>query len=312
MIQLHISELTTGDRPVCLALSRMFAELADSGLTVTGEAPDTRVAGMPPVMSMPYGQPIAPADNPSTGAPEGDEVFGADDSDNTFGTGAAFPNVAPAPFTAGADPSLTALAVLPSTSTLPATVPSPVAPLPVPGAATAVNPAPAGGLVLDADGLPWDMRINSTPAKINDGDKKWKAKRGVAGVLVVQVQAELRRAMSAGNVAPPVPAVTAAPAPAPASLSSPVSVILPLPVPSSAPLPGTVVTPTPVLAGNVTMATIMARVMAGIAAHTITAEAANELAKTVSEGKVSTFVMLAVVPALLPAYAQHLTELGVA
>jgi hypothetical protein len=308
MIQLHISELTAGDRPVCLALSRMFAELADSGLTVTGEAPDAlaaRVAGMHPGLSMPYGQPLAPADNPSTGAPEGDEVFGVSDSGNTFGTGAALPNGVPVPSTAGAGPSSIAPAALMSTSTLPAIAPSPVAPLPVPEAATVVNPAPAGGLVLDADGLPWDMRINSSPAKINDGDKKWKAKRGVSGVLVAQVQAELRLALSAGNAAPPVPAVTAAPVPAPASLSSAATpVVLPLP------LLDTVVTPVP--AGNVTMATIMARVMAGIAAHTITAEAANDLAKTVSDGKVSTFVMLAVVPALLPVYAKHLTELGIA
>ena len=281
MIQFTVTDANPADGPVFAALSRMFAELALIGGTEALEG--LRDAGR-----------------------AGDEVFGVGDSDNTFGTGAAFPNGVPVPSTAGAGPSLIAPAVLPSTSTLPAIDPSPVAPLPVPGAATVVNPAPAGGLVLDADGLPWDVRINSTPAKINDGDKKWKAKRGVAGYLVAQVQAELRLAMSAGNVAPPAGAVTATPAPAPASPSSPVSVILPLPMPS------TVVTPTPVLAGNVTMATIMARVMAGIAAHTITAEAANELAKTVSDGKVSTFVMLAVVPALLPVYAQHLTSLGVA
>jgi hypothetical protein len=318
MIQFTVSEANPADGPVFAALSRMFAELAlIGGPEVLARqqrmigTPADHAVGMPNCLR----QPIAPADDPSVGAPTGPEVFG---------TGAALPSAMPAPSTAGVGPSLIASEVQPSILTLPANAPSPVALLPVPGAAIAVDPAPVGALVLDADGLPWDMRINSTPARINDGDKKWKAKRGVSGGFVAQVQAELRQALSAGNAAPPaMTGDTAAAVPAPASLSSGVPLPLPVPVaaagpltpavlPTALPLPDTAATLTPAPAGNSTMATIMGRVTGAIAAGTLTAEAANALAATVSNGKVSAFVMLAVAPALLPAYAEALTDLGVA
>lgn len=43
----------------------------------------------------------------------------------------------------------------------------------------------------DKNGLPWDERIHSTPAKLT-GKGVWRAKRGVNDALVQQVEAELR------------------------------------------------------------------------------------------------------------------------
>lgn len=49
--------------------------------------------------------------------------------------------------------------------------------------------APAG--TVDKNGLPWDDRIHSTPAKLTTKGE-WRARRGVAPQLVASVEAELR------------------------------------------------------------------------------------------------------------------------
>lgn len=85
-------------------------------------------------------------------------------------------------------------------------------------------PAPASGVELDADGLPWDGRIHSGPAdtKPKNADGRWRSKRGASGDLVAQVTAELRQVMGAPTPAPtqaaaptPPPPVATAPIPAP-------------------------------------------------------------------------------------------------
>lgn len=133
----------------------------------------------------------------------------------TFGAEApAAPFVPAAPFTAGADLS----AIVPAAP--PGGVPAPVSAAqqsPTPGTATG---APAPGVELDKNGLPWDGRIHgSTRAKNADGS--WRQKRNTPPDLVANVEAELRAAM---GVPAPVPAAgtvpaapTAAPAPVPAA-----------------------------------------------------------------------------------------------
>lgn len=52
---------------------------------------------------------------------------------------------------------------------------------------------------LDAEGLPWDHRIDSESKKKLAKTNTWKKKRGVSPELVAEVQAELRAAMAAGT-----------------------------------------------------------------------------------------------------------------
>ncbi len=120
----------------------------------------------------------------------------------------------------------------------------PPAPAPVDDVTAAFGPADspepvqtAGGPV-DADGLPWDVRIHATTA---DGggsltaDGRWRKKRGVADALVQSVTAELRAALPASpiceaDIAPPPASEPAAPppppepppAPAPAAVQPPI------------------------------------------------------------------------------------------
>lgn len=51
---------------------------------------------------------------------------------------------------------------------------------------------------LDKDGIPWDDRIHSTPAKLKN-DNTWRRKRGVTNEMVAGVEAELRAKLSSGN-----------------------------------------------------------------------------------------------------------------
>lgn len=141
------------------------------------------------------------------------------------------PPGAVAPFTAGAAPSLTALAGLPDGRPLPPSVTAPPAPPPAPLAPTAAppstSPAPGvdfsaalqadaqklaatgqsgaavlpNGVELDVNGLPWDARINGS-TKTKNADGSWRMKRGVEPLLVEQVQVELRTIMALPQAAP--------------------------------------------------------------------------------------------------------------
>lgn len=116
--------------------------------------------------------------------------------------------LAPAPSPAAADPSTTAPAVPPVFST--------VAPVPpVPAAASTPAPpvaSPAPAATVDKNGLPWDERIHSSSRAMN-ADGSWRAKRGVQGALVAQVEAELR----AQTPVPAAPVTTAPTPPVPAA-----------------------------------------------------------------------------------------------
>lgn len=109
-------------------------------------------------------------------------------------------------------------------------VPLPLAAAPV--AATPLPPSPAlspvvqSGVDTDADGLPWDNRIHSTPAsKKKDG--KWRGKRGLDDATRDAVTAQLKQVMAA-------PAPIASPVPPPMFEESAAGV--PLPPPSEPPV----------------------------------------------------------------------------
>jgi len=103
--------------------------------------------------------------------------------------------------------------------------------------------APATGVEVDSEGLPWDKRIHSTPAtRTKNGEGPWRAKRGVEDALKASVEAELRQVMGAPvPPPPPAPAPVAAPAVPPAPLP-PVAAPAPPPPAPAAPVP----TPAPV------------------------------------------------------------------
>ena len=80
----------------------------------------------------------------------------------------------------------------------------------------------------DKNGLPWDERIHSTPAKLT-GKGVWRAKRGVNDALVQQVEAELR-----SRPQQPVPVPQMQPQPV---MQQPVPVPQPAPQMQPAPVP---------------------------------------------------------------------------
>ena len=51
---------------------------------------------------------------------------------------------------------------------------------------------------IDKDGIPWDVRIHSTPPKIN-ADGTWRKKRGLSEVTYGEIHAELQAAQVTGN-----------------------------------------------------------------------------------------------------------------
>lgn len=132
--------------------------------------------------------------------------------------------VPPAPSTAVVAP-LPIAPVVPTPGQVPAPpvasvpVPTPAAVAPAP-TAPAITPNPAGGVQTDAAGLPWDVRIHSSPPKINESDKLWRKKRGVDPRLVILVEVQLRQVM--GAPAAPTPVASVVP-PAPPAPSTPVT-----------------------------------------------------------------------------------------
>lgn len=138
--------------------------------------------------------------NPMTGQPVG-------------ATSPAVPLPPPvaAPSTAAVDQFLTAPAAPPAGQVL-------AFPLPVPQSAPSVaaptaagTTSPAGGVDLDADGLPWDHRIHSS-SKEKNKDGRWRAKRNLNDEgLVKRIEAELRATMAIPAPLPAVPSVSQPP-----------------------------------------------------------------------------------------------------
>jgi hypothetical protein len=210
----------------------------DFGFPVA-DAEKLRGLGVDPVTA----QPIA-----TNGDPEKLRALGLDpftatslDAASVFG-GATAQSAAPLQLvhsTAGVAASPTVPAALPGSGALPAL--QALAQLPVASAAAPAAPAPqaspAGGVELDADGLPWHESIHAGTKRKN-ADGRWTAKRGINDPdLVPRVQAQLRAQMAAGGVTTltqlqanipqpttaPAPQVTAAPVDALQALAGMVS-----------------------------------------------------------------------------------------
>lgn len=195
----------------------------------------------------------------------------------------------------GADPVPVAAPLAPPAAALAAPVSAPPAPAPTAPSATtlpttaandpaeqllqAAALAQANGVVVDANGIPWDARIHGSTKALNE-DKTWRKKRGVEASLVEAVTAELRGIMSApqrmaeaqaeverADVMDPA-AAFGGPAPAPAPVPAPPA---PVPAPPPAPAPD---------ASN-DFARVMKVVLAKQAAGTITTELVTTIAQQV-------------------------------
>lgn len=79
---------------------------------------------------------------------------------------------------------------------IPANAPIGTQPMTQQQAAAGVPAGAPAAVQRDADGLPWDARIHTTPAKIG-ANGKWAAKRKLDAAMVAAVQAELRGAAPA-------------------------------------------------------------------------------------------------------------------
>lgn len=137
-----------------------------------------------------------------------DPLTGIDlmDAASVFG-GAPAQSAAPLPAlsTAAAAPSPTVPVAPPASGLLSLASSAPTAPAPRPGAwaaaptVPAAPESPAGGVELDADGLPWDERIHAGTKRKN-ADGRWTAKRGINDPdFVPRVVAQLRAQMVAGG-----------------------------------------------------------------------------------------------------------------
>lgn len=128
----------------------------------------------------------------------------------------------PSPAAGAAPPAPPAL---PAATTADATIPTPP---------PAASPPATGGVETDKEGLPWDKRIHSSPAKINKSDGLWRAKKNLDASVREQVVSELRQVMAAPG-APPLAAAAggASATPAPAATESTTAP----PVPQHTPAP---------------------------------------------------------------------------
>lgn len=318
MIELHFTvNPATADSRHLLALSNLLTAWAGG---------EWKPEVVRPALVGRIGTPIVPDDNPATGIPTPSEAFkgnpaagsvsvssppsaptGAGSTESVpaaigaQGMAPTIPNPAavfaplvPAP-TNGAPPlpPVTPTTSQPGAIAPPAALPTPPAPAPVPVAAPAPagSTSPAPGVELDAEGLPWDVRIHSSSKeKIANGI--WKLKRGVANqaVWLNQIKDELRRAL--GN------------APAPKSG-------WPFPVPSTTASQPATPAPAASDAGAITMARLLPRVTAALDQGRLTADQAGQICAQVSGGAVTNVAMLAVRPDLIPHVWAQLDAMGI-
>lgn len=336
-INLEVNDPTRSDGPKLLALAALFTQLAQGTPAEQARAQldekvagrPERIVGAPAALAAPYAGPaLDPADNPAVGLPSPAEAFGAgndaagsvsassgqasaltsaaSDVANQGGEDVALPD--PAQVFAGNGPV--------ASSVTPSGTPS----APNSGAQTAGAsiPASAPGVDLDSEGVPWDASIHaSSKTKIANGT--WKVKRGTPELYLKERKAQLRAAVavgqSAGNAGVPAtppapvlvpPAGAGAPTPPPPP-SSPGNVAAPIPTPQAS------AQTTPGAAGSntVTLAQLLPRVTAAIGAGTLTADTAAAIVRDLSEGKIDSVAMLAVAPALIPAFVARLDALGI-
>lgn len=341
-INLEVNDPTRSDGPKLLALAALFTQLAQGSTAEQARAQldekvagrSERVIGASAALAAPYtGPALAPADNPATGMPTPAEAFGGHGSveldqdaaklEALAGAGAAGPTASdlalpdPAAVFAGAAPNVPPPAAAPDASSV---TPSGTPSAPNSGAQTGGAPIPASapGVDLDSEGVPWDASVHaSSKTKIANGT--WKVKRGTPDLYLKERKEQLRAAVAVGqsagnagaaatppaNVLPP-PAGAGAPIPPPPA-SSPGNVPAPIPTPQAS------AQTTPAAAGSntVTLAQVLPRVTAAIGAGTLTADSAAAIVRELSGGKIDNVAMLAVAPALIPAFVARLDALGI-
>ena len=106
-------------------------------------------------------------------------------------------------------PTFTGFAPPPAPAAPTAPAPAPVASQVFGGSPAPAAPTAPAGVELDCKGLPWDGRIHSrTKSKIADGS--WKVQRGLDPLRLLEIENELRQAMSAPSVPAPVMSVPVA------------------------------------------------------------------------------------------------------
>lgn len=214
---------------------------------------------------------IAFADRPDVGAPlvvppSAAQVFG----------GAGVPVPPPAPSTAAVVPLPTAPVAPPPGLPTPPPAAAPSVPSPAATAAAPTAPVaptnPAGGVEVDADGLPWDPRIHASGEggkRPKNADGRWRQKRSLNdAALKKRVEDELRAAMAAPGAAVTAPPSSASSAgvPTPPPAAAPTA-------PSAPPIPPA----PPAVPAADTFATLMARLGPPMAQGKITMQAVCDL-----------------------------------
>lgn len=92
------------------------------------------------------------------------------------------------------------------------------------------EPVSSSSPAVDAEGLPWDDRIHSSNRALN-ADGTWRKRRGVDGLTVSQVEAQLRQVTAHQSPAPEV--VFVQPTFAPTAPPAPVATVAPPPAPAA-------------------------------------------------------------------------------
>ena len=119
--------------------------------------------------------------------------------------------------------------------------PVPAAPAAAAAPTATAQPSAPAGVDVDANSLPWDIRIHAS-TKVKNADGTWRARRGVDPQLVLAVEAELRAVLAIPGPAAPVVAPQQAQIPMPPAVPT-------IPQPPALPNPPT---PEAALAQSVT------------------------------------------------------------
>ena len=160
---------------------------------------------------------------------------------------------------------------------------------PITGNAATAAPVNAAGATLDAEGFPHDVRIHASPAGINAGDGKFRAKRKLDPAIAAAVRAELRQLY-------PEPAAVTLPPPAAGAV-----------IPPPPATPGGIMPPPPAAATGPTLVVLMRRVSLAVAGGAITREQVIEAHKSLG---VATMADMSGRPDLFPAFDAALTAMG--
>lgn len=311
MIQVTITDPGSCDPREMKCLTDYLTAAAQACRAPARIAPeDNPAAGAPNRLDVAQPEYVAPTPPPPTVPVSAAPVTAAD----------AFRPKSPAP---APDALSTAAAVAPPTApaapmpTLTNSAPAPVPPAPMPAsvappvAPPIPAPAPSAGVMVDAQGLPWDARIHSS-SKECVADGSWRKRRNTAPELVTAVEAELRATMSAPAVtSPSLGSVLAAVLPAELSAA-----LVPPPAPPKPPTP--TATPSPETTPNTAVSDAAGVVQAfqGLMQRVVTAQTERRIEQAQVAELLGGFGLLSLPsllsrPDLVPAVSDAFTAVGV-